>query len=1575
MRVVFALVVFVLTGVCASAQSLNLYNIDTTGYPIIRADFTAAEANGRLYTGLTAADFKVVEKMSNNQLVDLSATVRQGCDESTADSAASIIIILDLSNSMSRLVNGITRFDIAKNALRQLVYQLNFSSGTQVCIIGFSSASRMICPWTGDEQALIDSINGATLGGGTNYESPFTGIPNMFDEFLKRSPAIPKMALFITDGRPSPPIFDPNAWVDSLTIMAFEQSIVLHSVSVDISTTYYPLEQLCMRTGGTSYVGSDAVLESMIKAASGAAIGRHTCFIEWESPRGCGPEGRLRTAMVTLLRDNQPADTVAYTSAQRSSNVIVSSTQLLEVGNPAPGSVSEASVTFTPISYDFQVRGFKMTPSTHFQVVDWDYPKGDINPPSLANPIVFRQGEPRTLRIRFKQDFTPAFRIADLLLTGDDCSVKQALHAGGTLAKVRLLTPNGGGVYSTCGDTVDIRWSGVPFELPVTLQWSDDGITWNEIVSGATGNLYRWVPTKQGVGLRVRVVYTPPGHYIWFQHIGHSGADSISSVAVVTDKSKSFVTGWFSGATQFGNGIVHNPLGAIDGFCEQLDTNGAMVSTYLLTGERGKNERIIGAVTDKAGNLYLAGTFESIAPMLSNGVDTLLLRMPLGQDPSAHDLSNVFLAKVSPLGVPMWVRYAQGLPGIVGNVYATKLGISETVAGQPQLVVAGLFEKFISTGISKSGKYLQLGPGLPLGTYYATFDKSGSPLDLVAGQPPTGFHYASKSATLFDGSQIEADHFVGTVSKEVFSVAAHSAATDAFVTLRGISQPVTDASDSTFVIRTPALTLDPQTLTMQATNVKTTSKTLFTQRLCNRDAYPTTITRETIDGANAKEFSLVRTLVGVTIPPNDCIDIEVQFKPSTNGARTASLHVYGSCSELATALLEGEGIRPCSIDVVDVVTFDAIVYGSTPSVTKCLVRNESSANISVSAHIEPAGSLFELTTGAPLTLVPNQCYTSTVTFDASTAAPGEYRAQIVYDVPTQCGLVSTDLVAIVSDTTVIVHDTNITIGSVDWRARRLGTTNDTVLYLANRGDVDVYVDSITSSDVSSTIRIDRTTLAFMPYLLVASDSIPVHVVYTPDTRSSQNIDVTAAIRGWKTVVKGLAKGQGILPAIAGTGDNWNPTTVLSVAAKKGSIVIRNTDPTTPLHIEHIEFVNDGQKDFRLLINPAALFPSSIAPNDAVTIPVEFIPQAVGARRELVRIYHDALPGPLPLTSYADTLVELVGIGVAGAPHDPCEFRSTLTCDTSIASFWLKNPSATEQFHIRESLKTDPEDVFEFMSDRVMSIDAGDSVELFVRFMPRLPKPYAATLQFTSTMGVDLYVTCMGEGTTTKLETAIETLQFGVPGNLVSVPVQVHPTEPFFTQTAQTRIEMQYAKKAMAYVSARIEPASVTITRVDASIPGRVAFDVEGSITNDITLVPTFRSLLAADTSVTITVNLAADYRCIVTDTTRSILTFMRPCAGSSRVVSLGTNAFAMAAPYPCPAVNDVTLRYSTGYSTSAVFEFVDAVGNVVDRLYVPAQPSAEYEVDVPIKSLTTGVYIVRMTSGHFTDSKILNVVR
>jgi len=230
---------------------------------------------------------------------------------------------------------------------------------------------------------------------------------------------------------------------------------------------------------------------------------------------------------------------------------------------------------------------------------------------------------------------------------------------------------------------------------------ADEGIA---ITSDIEGNVFlsgefesptitfgNFVINNTGHGDIFIVKYDPSGNVLWAKGFGGTDDDECTSISA-DSHGNIYLAGYTGSKTlYFGNLSISNSGEGMDIFLAKLDAGG---NALWAKNINGSDYEYGGSVaTDPAGNVYLAGCFESRT--LSIGNSTLT---------NAGDY-DVFIAKYDPSGNPLWARSAGGnnddkgsivSTDAVGNVYLTGYFESQTISfGANTLTTAGNNDIFV----------------------------------------------------------------------------------------------------------------------------------------------------------------------------------------------------------------------------------------------------------------------------------------------------------------------------------------------------------------------------------------------------------------------------------------------------------------------------------------------------------------------------------------------------------------------------------------------------------------------------------------------------------------------------------------------------------------------------------------------------------------------------------------------------------------------------------------------------------------------------------------------------------------
>lgn len=140
----------------ASAQYFEVFDIDTSEYPIMKAKFYSIDANGKQILNHTPADFEITENGEPRDVISVS------CPKQNED-PFSVVIAVDVSSSMSG-----DRIQNSKQAIKSFI-DLMPNNESEVAIIAFNDGNYFISDFSTNKAQLKSKVEGLTAGGATVY--------------------------------------------------------------------------------------------------------------------------------------------------------------------------------------------------------------------------------------------------------------------------------------------------------------------------------------------------------------------------------------------------------------------------------------------------------------------------------------------------------------------------------------------------------------------------------------------------------------------------------------------------------------------------------------------------------------------------------------------------------------------------------------------------------------------------------------------------------------------------------------------------------------------------------------------------------------------------------------------------------------------------------------------------------------------------------------------------------------------------------------------------------------------------------------------------------------------------------------------------------------------------------------------------------------------------------------------------------------------------------------------------------------------------------------------------------------
>jgi len=1528
----------------AFGQELSVYNVVSDSFPRITANYLAIDEIGRSIDDLTASDFRIIESTADGRITDLSASVTHACRTASSSSSASIVLIVDESFSMDQVLpSGKRRIDYVKEALVAFVDRLPWNGETAVSIIGFSGKSRMLCDWYTTPAPVLQAISRLKPLSATNYEVAFLGIPNVFDQMSQRPPSIPKVAFFITDGAPNPDIQRRQEFEQIVTAKCKAQGIRLYSVTLMISLTDASIFAICKNTGGRSIVATEDALVNLVSVLAFESTNSRSCTISWISPLVCSDVLRKRNATIQMKRGTQPDAKITYTTPDSSMVKITMLPSTMVFGDLAPSQSVTLPCMITAVNTDLKITATSITTPAFFQLVGF-------------SPFSLKKGESKTLSVKFTQGAERIIRQGTLSFVGTpSCTPSVTLVAGG--GNIVLTSPNGGEVLTTC-NAWNITWTGVPVYQPVTLQYTCDGKTWNTISDSAYGGSYIWTPNKQCASARVRVMTIAGERFIWPSRLGGTGTETATTIDVSPDGSKVYAGGYFVAQTEIGPVTGNSVFGATDGYLAELDADGTVVTARLLRGDVGSDERIVAVRTDRDGNIYVAATAQG--SNVTFGTD----RWTRG----INDVQDGVLYKLLPNGTIAWRLLLGGTDFVGSTVDLTTLDVRVSPLGDPEAVLVGTCTNFLSvrgfSGVLDERDVPDFGttpfslvvgsngaPRLAVG-FEALSASKDDPLTTIDA---SGYHYATGS-------------YRGPVSFPTIppTLLANRGQSDVFITKTAVGVSTDDVSNNTFRIVQPILSSSIKMLVFDSTAIGRSSTISTPSGLQNLGTAVVFIDSVVVSGAHPLDFAVIDALAETSIDTGSLRSIEIAFTPTAVGTRTAHVMVYGACSTNVEFDVTGPGRQECPWQLKDSVDMGRLVVNSsTTRVVDCVLRSERRGTVRGSITVNGSNA-FSITPTGVFTLRYGECVNVRVTFTPKT--PGIHTAQIELNLPMECGIAFTQVFGECVLPELLVSD-------VDLGNHRLITTAWHTIHIVNNGIVDAVLTSLDVVDIAGTGF--AVSLPTLPLTLGAGNTLGVPVRYTPTVRGTSVSHLHVKANGIDTTLIGTMRGAGYQPICEARGYSFAPVLTGTLSAENGFIRIYNRDNSWPLHIESVRMVAT-QTDFAWTILPSP-FPSELAPNDSISLPVLFTPQGAGVRTIHVDVDHDGRPGPGPLPPYSATRVLVDGVGLQRSILPPVRMDTILSCLTRETTIELVNDDPTSDLSIQRVAVSGDIGAFRHQPQPPFIIPAGGTKSITLTFAPPAPGRYAASYVYENTRSLDLTINVSGQATRAPLNVSFNIASKAVIGQPIVVPIDitVGDLSPFNPTTLT--LEIVHPSNSMRYgsIAGSSAPGWTFVPQVVNGSTLRLVGTSDGTqpLLSAPLVTVVFDTYLTASQTLPLTLSLETPYTCIEESGDETSITVEPSCFVEGRLISLSGSSYGLDAPRPSPATNQLMIPFGIGLAGATLLEIVNSTGQTVLQRYTDGVVSGRYELHLDVTVLASGVYMVRLQSGPFLATQQFVVIR
>jgi len=962
-------------------QGINIFDIDTTNYPTIKAKFYAYDKDGN-QARPSASELSITEDGVPRTITGVS------CPASKPPIALSSVLVIDVSGSMKN-----SNINLAKVAATTWVNALPLGK-SECAISSFDHSNYLNQDFTKDKTKLLAAINNLQANGGTDYDMAFLN-PIAGGLLVSKKGKNKKVLVMLTDGQA------PSPQTQAIINEANNQNCVIFCVALGMPAPQ-PLKDIANQTGGqyfenvTSVQEAEEVYRKILQSAQGGG----PCDITWESDAQCLTE-RVNVQL-TWNTVNSNSSYKQPTKAVASLKISPSFISFGKISNPT---IKDTTITLSAINFDFIINDIKLKfGSTIFSIVNTSFPL--TIPKNTSKTITLRCAPIDTslnyASFEIETNLCPFYFSANGGYPGKKMSIQT----------LKLTHPNGGEIFAAGSDTI-ITWEGISPTDTVSLNYSiDSGKTWKTITKQAIGLKYEWknipLPTSTNCLIKVEqkdlkpnldtantgsLLYTLNGHKSELWHISWSPDGSRVATADRTGKIWDANTGQLLHTLNGHTGVIYpiswSPDGSKvatasgDNTSKIWDANTGQL-LFTLNGHKDDvwhiswspdGSRLATASRDSTGKIWDANTGLLLHTL--NGHTEGLRLISWSPDGSrvatASNAGKIWDANTGQLlftlnghtNIVWHISWSPDGSRLATASYDRTGKIWDANTGQLLNTLTGHSDILINISWSPDGSRVATASG----------DRTGKIWDANSGQllytlnrhtgnvrhiswSPDGSRVATASddntGKIWDANTGQLLHtlnghkdYVRHISWSPDGSKVATASIDRTGKIWEIDPNIlqSDQSYNVFTIIAPSPL--SQDIDMKECLVGNSKDSLITEFIMNKWSYPYRVDSVFFTGTDATAFSQVSGFPKFIVGTNSSKTVELRFKPNKVGLHQAKVHIVTQTETLIQNII-GTGFQPTIQIVNDFIDFGYIDVGLSKDTLQAItIKNISNVDIDI----------------------------------------------------------------------------------------------------------------------------------------------------------------------------------------------------------------------------------------------------------------------------------------------------------------------------------------------------------------------------------------------------------------------------------------------------------------------------------------------------------------------------------------------------------------------------------------------------------------------------------------------------
>ncbi len=685
-------------------------------------------------------------------------------------------------------------------------------------------------------------------------------------------------------------------------------------------------------------------------------------------------------------------------------------------------------------------------------------------------------------------------------------------------------------------------------------------------------------------------------------------------------------------------------------------------------------------------------------------------------------------------------------------------------------------------------------------------------------------------------------------------------------------------------------------------------------------------------------------------------------KPSTQSEETI-LQLQGNpCNPPEVSL-----IAPCGGKIEPEIDFGNVAINTTSDKTiNCIFENVTPINISGDVQLSGADmNEFEIVSGAgPFTLTPDSCLTVTVRFKPNTT-PGNKTAKLVYNTDSDCGPAETDLKG-------NAIQSSFPLPSLDFGKKRVLSDNTLPYTITNTTATAVTITNIqlgNTADLNFTLN----KVPSLPLTLASNDSVSLNITFIPQDEGAKSNTIDLTIENVSGTVSGQLTGFGTLPDINAPDVDFG--SVIVGAANTKDLVITNPSTTEDLTVYTVTMPSNPNFKFATGTDTDSI---AVSMNGGTAnLPIEFTPQSAGLKTVTVTILCDAATGNPPYSHNVQVNIKGYGLGLDITPTEN-DYGLVSTCGSKDATFVINNSNGNEDIIINSITFTGAgASAYAVVPPQPSTVQIGQSADIVVRFAPPSQGTYPATMVVNTSSGTaNIQLNGTGSITVIKPEISTPTDQF-FPGKQYSIAYNVNIPNLDGGTVNDIETIIRYYDKSLGFINNN----NVTLPNingwtwnVDGTQSGIISISGSGpalQLPYNFDFAVTFNTFLAdvSTSSITVTPNFTnEDCLSPIPDTLEIKI---NTCFTEGRLILTSNVEYYLQNVKPNPAGSEFSLDFAVAFDGMTKIEIYNSMGELVMTVQNGTLQKGKYELNIPTKNLSNGVYLIKMQSGPFAKVRKL----